>query len=121
MADYDGDDDCGTYLPHPPVLLPVISVLMLGEDKDHSEHRHKLKAFVGGKCWTTAIQGQWTMALTMPSNSQNGGHNGAVMVHGVDLWRGVPPEAPCPNAILHVTLSRRCARLLGQGAAAAAV
>jgi hypothetical protein len=40
MADYDGNDDCVTYLTHPPVLLPVISALMLGEDND----RHNIRS-----------------------------------------------------------------------------
>jgi hypothetical protein len=37
MPDYDEDDNCMTYLAHPPVLLPVVSASTLGEDNDHRD------------------------------------------------------------------------------------
>ncbi len=58
-----------------------------------------------GECWATAILGQQTTTLMIPSIGRNGGHGGAVVVCGVDLWSvyRIPRlyyTCLCPNSVL---------------------
>ncbi len=109
-----------TYLTHLPVLLPVVSALRLGEDNNRCNRIVANGGCLRGEALDNSDPGQWTMALILPSIGRNGGHNGAVVVHGVDLWCGVPPEVLRPNAVLHMPPSQGGARSLGRGAAATA-
>jgi hypothetical protein len=64
-AEYYNNSNCVAFLAHPPVHLPVVSTLTLGEDNDHHDQRHhcKRKVFGGrGKCWMTVIPGWQTTA-----------------------------------------------------------